>query len=170
MEHWQRTEYPKQAEPGLGPNALARIRGSSHGPSRERGLHHLVTAKEGRFGADGAASVAVSRILPSLGTADVPLQLVPRGTVQLEMVGAHTPTCRPGRKTKAGGISKRACRNTNAGSRCQSGPVELHAAVGWGPRSAAPSSPHMALTHHAGAVPRAAGAPAGPADSGQCGV
>lgn len=35
-EHWQRTEYPEQAEPGLGPNALARIRGSGHRSSWER--------------------------------------------------------------------------------------------------------------------------------------
>lgn len=35
-EHWQRTAFPEQAEPGLGPNALARIRGNGHGPSWER--------------------------------------------------------------------------------------------------------------------------------------
>lgn len=38
-----------------------------------------MTAKEGQFGADGAASVAVSRILPSLGTADVPSAAGPEG-------------------------------------------------------------------------------------------
>lgn len=79
MEHWQRTEYPEQAEPGLGPNALARIRGSKSRALKVEGLHRLVTAKEGQFGADGAASVAVSRILPSLGTADVPSAAGPEG-------------------------------------------------------------------------------------------
>lgn len=111
--------------------------------------------------------MAVSKYLPSLGTANVPFVLVPRGTVQLEMVGAHSPTWRPGRKTKAGGISKGACGNTSAGSSCQSGPVWPHAAVGWGPSPAAPLPPRMAPIHRAGIVPRAASAPAGSADLGQ---
>lgn len=54
LEHWQRTAYPEQAEPGLGPKALAGVRGSGHGPPWER-----VSAEEGRFGADGAAGVAL---------------------------------------------------------------------------------------------------------------
>lgn len=168
-ERWQRTEYPEQAEPGLGPNALARIRGSRHRPSQERvSIASVVTAEEGRFGADGAASVAVSRYLPSLGVANVPSAAGPEGYSAIGDGGStqsrlDTQEEDQGRRNFQGGRWKHQCREQL--------PVRTSMAAccsGVGAESCSPHATCTALICRTGTVPQAAGAPAGPADSGQC--
>lgn len=99
-EHWQRTEYPERAEPGLAPNALGRIRGSSHRPSWERVSIAWWPLRKGDAGLMGQPGWLSAGTCLLQGQQTRPLRLVPRGSVQSEMVEHMVPPGDPGGRSR----------------------------------------------------------------------